>query len=81
MSVSSVTVVQSLDLAHLPCLPVRNRVHSDQRLLRKQPIIIKLLAGRIENGQIVVEDIGVKHGHRIAGVPIPCTALDVGTEI
>ncbi len=55
-------------------------MQSDQCLLRHETIIIKLLAGRIENGQIVVEDIGVKHDHRIAGVPIPRTARDVGTR-
>lgn len=36
-------------------------MQSDQRLLRKQPIIVKPLAGRIENIKIVVEDIGVGH--------------------
>lgn len=55
-------------------------MQSDQCLLRHETIIIKLLAGRIENGQIVVEDIGVKHGHRIAGEPIPRIARDVGTR-
>lgn len=66
---------------HLPRFPVHDAVQSDQRFLRQQTIRIQPLAGRIESGQVVVEDIGVKHDHRIAGVPIPCTALDVGTEI
>ena len=46
---------------HLPRFPMHYRMQSDQCLLRQQTIIIKLLAGRIENGQIVVEDIGVCH--------------------
>ena len=65
---------------HLPRLPVHHPMQSDQRLLRHETIIVEPLAGFVESGQIVVEDIGVKHDHRIAGVPIPRTARDVGTR-
>lgn len=61
MSVSSVTVVQFLDLAHLPRLPVHGAVQPDQRLLRHEAIIVKLVAGHVEGVQVVVEDIDVGH--------------------
>lgn len=51
----------SADLQHLLRLPMHHPMQSDQCLLRHETIIIKLLAGRIENGQIVVEDIGIGH--------------------
>lgn len=37
------------------------RMQSDQCLLRHETISIKLLAGFVEGGQVVVEDIGVGH--------------------
>ncbi|MDN6051037.1 hypothetical protein, partial [Bifidobacterium mongoliense] len=48
-------------IAYLPRLPMHHAMQSDQCLLRHETIIIKLLAGRIENIKIVVEDIGVGH--------------------
>ena len=59
---------------------MRDGMQADKRLLRQQPIVVEPLAGSIENIKIVVEDIGIKHDHRIAGEPIPRTARDMGTR-